>query len=60
MTDEEIIQYVNHKFKNCKNKIRSVKEVFPKEPKEGNQFENILYNIMKDYIKEKVKKTKKK
>jgi hypothetical protein len=26
---------------------------------EGNQFENILYNIMKDYIKEKVKKVKK-
>ena len=60
MTDEEIIEHVNHKFKNCKNKIRSVKEVFPKEPNENNQFENILYNIMKDYIKEKVKKVKKK
>ena len=59
MTDEEIISYVNHKFKHCKNKIRSVKEDFPKEPMEGNQFENILYNIMKDYIKEKVKKVKK-
>ena len=51
MNDEEILEYVNHKFKNCKNKIRSVKEHFPKEPKEIN-FEEVFYLIMKDYIKE--------
>jgi hypothetical protein len=58
MTNEEILQYVNQKFKNCKNKIRSVKEVFPKEPNENNQFEKILLNMMEDYIKEndKIKK----
>ena len=53
MTDEEIIEYVNHKFKNCKNKIRSVKEVFPKEYNEGNQFEEIFKQMVIDYIKNK-------
>ena len=49
MNDEEIIQYVNEKFKHCKNKIRSVKESFPKEPMENN-FEEILYQMIRDYI----------
>ena len=53
MTDEEIISHVNHKFKHCKNKIRSVKEHFPKESNEDNKFEEIFYQIMKDYIMEK-------
>jgi hypothetical protein len=51
MTDEEIISYVNHKFKHCKNKINSVKEHFPKEPKEGNKFEEVFCNMMEDYIR---------
>lgn len=55
MTDEEIISYVNHKFKHCKNKIRSVKEVFPKEPKE-NKFEEVFINMMADYVMKNIKK----
>ena len=55
MTDEEIIQHVNEKFKNCKNKIRSVKEHFPKEPME-NRFEEVFTNMMVDYIMKDIKK----
>jgi hemerythrin-like domain-containing protein len=60
MTDEEIIQYVNSKFKHVKNKIKSVKENFPKEPKEGNKFDEIFYNILEDYAKENLRKKNKK
>lgn len=55
MTDEELIAFVNNKFKNCKNKINSVKEYFPKEAKEGNNFDKVFFNIMEDYVKEKLK-----
>lgn len=50
MNDNELIQYIGEKFKHCRNRIKSVKEVFPKEINEENKFEEILYKIMKDYI----------
>lgn len=56
MTDEEIIKYVNEKFKTSKNKINSVKEVFSKKINEENNFEEIFFNIMEDYVLEKIKK----
>ena len=56
MTDEEIIKYVNEKFKTSKNKIHSVKESFPKKVNDNNNFEEIFLNIMEDYVLEKIKK----
>jgi hypothetical protein len=60
MTDEEILLYIKEKFKDCRNLVRSVKEVFPKEINENNEFENTLYNMMEDYVKNNAKKIKKK
>lgn len=56
MTDEEIFLHIKKKYPQYKNHPKSLEEKFPLEVNENNRFEEIMFSLMSDFVRKKLKR----
>lgn len=56
MTDEEILEHLKKKYPQFKNRPKRVKVSYPKEMPKENNFNEILEDMMVNFIKKEIRK----